>query len=56
MFDRLERVMVLTNEGRGGNDFVETKSIPKFEGIKLDYAKNKKYIDECDLEKLFVGC
>ena len=41
---------------------VETKREPKFEGIKLDYVKNRKCIDECentsnyDLKKLFVEC
>ena len=62
VFDRLERVLVLINEGRGGNDLVETNRGPKFVGIKLNYVKNKKYIDECDgvsnydLENLSVEC
>ena len=40
VFDCLEKVLRLINEGRGSNDLVESKRGLKHDGLKFDHLKN----------------
>ena len=43
VFDRLEKVLCLINDGWGSNNLVENKRGLKYEGLKFDYLKNIMY-------------
>ena len=45
---RLEQVLTLINEGRGGNDKVEDKRGVKCEDMKFDFNLNSTHINEAN--------
>ena len=50
VFDRLEKVFSLINEGKGSNDLVESKHGLKYERLKFDHLKNIWYQKEAVID------
>ena len=53
-FDRIKRVLVLINEGKGGNDLVETKRGVEHVDIKFNYTLNLKNIAKANEHTIMV--
>ena len=54
IFNRLERVLILTNEGEGGNDLVESKRGKSNKDIKFDYELNSDLMQRADIPMVEV--
>ena len=54
VFDRIKRVLVLINEGKGGNDLVETKRGVAHDDIKFDFKLNSTNIEKANEHTIIV--
>ena len=54
VFDRIKRVLVLINEGKGGNDLVEAERGVEHVDIKFDYTLNLKNIAKANEYTIMV--
>ena len=54
VYDRIKRVLVLINEGKGGNDLVETKRGIAHDDIKFDFTLNSTNIAKANEHTIIV--
>ena len=53
VFDRIERVLILINEDKGGNDLLETKRGKEHANIKFDFNLNAQNISSANSRTIF---